>query len=260
MDRSVKGAFAALCALGVSAWVTAPASAQTAEVKEKPAMYSYVADWAIPRAQWGEMEKQNAVDQKNMEQAFADGSIVAFGADTSMVHQSDGMTHDSWWSSMSMAGLMKVLEQEYKSGNATATVLTTATKHTDAIFVSRYYNWHSGTFKDVYTRVAVFKLKADAPNDAIDVITKNVFAPVMEKLLAGGAIHEYEIDTESIHTEAPGTLWVVVIAANAAGLDKFNEAIQDLGKSSPLSGPALGSMIDFTAHRDTLSRTTARFK
>jgi hypothetical protein len=28
------------------------------EVKEKPQMYTYVADWSIPRAQWGDMQKK----------------------------------------------------------------------------------------------------------------------------------------------------------------------------------------------------------
>jgi hypothetical protein len=50
-------------ALVMSAVLASPASAQS-EVKEKPRMYSYVSFWAIPRAQWGEMAKADAADQK----------------------------------------------------------------------------------------------------------------------------------------------------------------------------------------------------
>jgi len=223
-------------------------------------MYTYVGFWNLPRTQWADMEKQTAANQKNMDKAVADGTLVGYGSDINLVHQPDGFTHDSWWSSMSMAGLLSVLDQAYKSGSATSPVFVSATKHEDGIFVSRYYNWHAGSWKDLYTRVGYYKLKPDAPNDAVETLSKNLFVPLLEKLLADGAIHEYEIDTEAIHTESPGAFWVDVIAANGDGLDKFNAAVRDIMKSSPLAGPAIGSMVDFSAHRDYLSRTNATYK
>jgi hypothetical protein len=237
-----------------------PMFAQTPEIKEKPPMYSYVGDWAIPRAQWAEMEKSYAADQGILDKAIASGTLVAYGNDTNLVHQTEGMTHDDWWSSMSMAGLLNVLEQFYKSGNSTTGVLTSATKHSDIIFVSRYYNYHPGSWKGVYTHVSTYKLKTDAPDDALEIIAKNIVGPVLEKLLADGAIHEWEIDTEAIHTQAPGTIWVVYIAANAEGLDKANAAIREAQKANPLRGPTFGSMMDYTAHRDELARTDATYK
>ena len=206
------------------------------------------------------MEKQGAANQKMMDKALADGTIVGYGADLTLIHQPDGPTHDSWWSSMSMAGVLNLLDQIYKSGGATTPVFANAKTHFDSLFVSRYYNWHSGTWKDAYTRVASYKLKPDAPNDAVDTLSKNLFVPLLEKMLADGAIHEYEIDTEAIHTEAPGTFWVAIIAANGEALDKFNAAVRDGGKANPLIGPALSSMVDFTPHRDYLARTNATFK
>jgi hypothetical protein len=98
-----------------------------------------------------------------------------------------------------MAGLIHVLEQFYANSSATSPVLASATKHWDEIYVSRYYNWHPGSWKNVYTQVSIYKFKPDAPNDALDIISKNLVAPLMEKLLADGAIHEYEIDTQAVH-------------------------------------------------------------
>ena len=247
-------------AIALAVTLALPAGAQTAEVKEKPPMYSYVADWAIPRAQWGEMEKSDAEDRKLMEKAFAAGTIIAYGYDQNLVHTPDGYTHDGWWSAMSMAGLLNVLDQAYKSGTATSPVLSSATKHSDGIYVSRYYNWHAGSWKDVYTRIAVYKLTKDAPNNAVELLAKQVFVPMLEKLLADGAIHEYEIDTEVIHTDDPGIFAIDVIAANAEGLDKFNAAVQERNKANPLLGPALGSWVDTKEHRDFLSRTSATYK
>ncbi len=84
--------------------------------------------------------------------------------------------------------------------------------------------------------------------------------PFFEKLLADGAIHEYEIDTEALHSTDPGMLFVVYIAANADGLDKANAALREALKSNPLIGPTFGSMVDFSMHRDYLARTTVTYK
>ena len=84
--------------------------------------------------------------------------------------------------------------------------------------------------------------------------------PLLEKLLADGSIVEYEIDTEAIHTEAPGTFWVDVISPNADGLDKLNAALRERAKANPLGGPAFESMVESTAHRDSLSSSTVTYK
>ena len=259
MHRCTFRVVAVLCALSALAIFAAPAVAQT-EAKEKPPMYTYVGNWAIPRAQWGEMEKANTADQPTYEKAFKAGTLVGYGNDVTIVHQGDGQTHDEWWSAMSMAGLLNVLEQFYASGSATSGVLASATKHWDGIYVSRYYNWKPGSWKNIYTRVASYKLKPDAPNDAVDVLSKNLFVPFFEKLLAEGTIVEYEIDTEAIHTDNPAMFSAIYIVHNAEALDKVNAALQTLTKANPLGSPALGSMVDFSAHRDELVRTNATYK
>ena len=233
---------------------------QTSEVKEKPRMYTFVSNWNMPRPQWADMEKATAVTQGELQKAFADGTLVGYGSDTNLVHVADGGTNDSWWSAMSLGALIKALEQVRKTSNATSPALSAATKHWDDIFVSRYYNWHAGSWKDVYTYVSSYKLKADAPDDAVDQLSKNLIVPLMEKLLADGTIHEYEIDTQAVHTDAPGTFMIVYIAANAEALDKVNAAIRESFKANPMGGPAFASMVDFTAHRDELARTNATYK
>jgi hypothetical protein len=92
------------------------------------------------------------------------------------------------------------------------------------------------------------------------MLSKNVLVPFLEKMLADGTIHEYEIDTQAIHTEAPGTFYVFYITANAEGLDKVNAGLRETMRANPLGGPALGSMVDFTPHRDDLARTNATYK
>ena len=258
MKKQLWGVVAVVCAFMITPFLATVAHAQ--EVKEKPRMYTYVADWVIPRAQWGDMEKSYAASQKILDKAMASGTIVGYGNDENLVHQPDAETHDNWWSAMSLAGLVNVLEQFYQSGNASTPAQISATKHWDNIFVSKYYNWHSGSFKNGYTHLSVYTLAKDAPNDAVDVLSQNFVVPLLEKMLADGAIHEYEIDTEAIHTDAPGTFVIVYIASSPEGLDKADAAVRDALKASPLSSPAFGSMTESAGHRDQLARTSATYK
>ena len=260
MNRQKGTILAGLCALGMTAIFVAPTSAQTSEVKEKPPMYSYISNWAIPRAQWADMAKSDEADRPALEKDLANGTIVGFGSDINLVHRPDGETHDGWWSAMSMAGVITVLDQFYQNGSSTNPVLASATKHWDDIYVSRYYNWHSGAIKDGYTHVSFYKLKPDAPDDAVDALSKNLVVPLLEKLFAAGTIAEYEIDTQAIHTEAPGAFLIVYVATKPEGLDTVSAAVEAAIKSNPLGGAAFGSMTDGSAHRDELVRTNATYK
>jgi hypothetical protein len=261
MNRSVWGVILGAAVLATLCTVTAPVSAQTAEVNEKPRMYTYQSYWVIPRARWADMEKGNATaNQKVLAPALADGTLLGYGDDESAVHTAEGPTHDSWFQARSMAGLLKVLDAFYNSGGAASPVLVSATKHWDGIYVSRFYNWKAGSWKGAYARSSSYKLKADAPNEAVETLSKHVFVPVLEKLLGDGAIVEYEIDEETIHTESPDMFFVYVLAPTADGLDKFNDAVRELGKNNPLIGPALRSMIDYAPHRDSLLRANATYK
>jgi hypothetical protein len=248
----------ALTALGALPTI---APAQTAEVKEKPPMYTYDSSWVFPRAKWADVDKDNAQsNQKVLGPALSDGTLLGYGDDENFVHTAEGPTHDNWFQATSMAGLMKVLDTFYKTGGATNSVTMSSTKHWDAVLVSRFYNWKAGTWKGAYGRSAFYKLKADAPPNAVEMLSKVLFVPLLEKLLADGAIVEYEIDEQAIHTESPDSFEVYILAPTADGLDKLNDAIREGGSKNPLIGPALGSLIDFTAHRDQLWRANATYK
>ena len=118
MNSKQRKNFVAVLVLGVIAGLALPASAQqTPEVKEKPRMYTYVALWQLPRSQWNEWAKSEAADASILKGAMANGTLVSYGDDVNLVHQPEAPTHDDWFQSMSMAGLMNVLDQFYKSGS-----------------------------------------------------------------------------------------------------------------------------------------------
>lgn len=263
--RKSKGKFFALvCAIAVGTILAVPASAQTQSqtetVKPKPRMYAYISNWQIPRAHWEEMKSPAATEDAMLGKAMTDGALVGYGTDENLVHTPDGWTHDSWFASMSMGGLMKVLEQYYNTENATPPVLLTSTKHWDEVVTSRYYNWHSGSYKNGFVSVAMYKLKDDAPDNALDAISSDVVAPLLEKLLADGTLVEYEIDTEAVHTSAPGSFWIVTVVQHPEDLDKVDDAIRTAVKAHPIEGVAFDALTDWSAHRDEMGIGNGTFK
>jgi hypothetical protein len=260
MDQKRNRTIAQLALVAVLGALAGSVQSQTSDTKEKERMYTYVSEWAVPRAKWTEYAKPVPSEQKILEQAVADGTLIAYGSDFNLVHTAEGYTHDNWWSSHSLAGVLKVLDQFEKSSTTTTGVITSVTKHQDDVLVSRHYGWRAGTYKDAYSHGSSYKLKPTAPDDAVEVLSKAVFEPLFDKLLADGAVVEYEIDEQAIHTEAPDSFWVYYLTPNAEGLDKVNAALRAALKANALISPAFDSMVDFTPHRDELDRTDATYK
>lgn len=260
MSKSKWSILAGLCAIALGSLCVVRASAQTEAVKPKAPMYSYISNWQIPRAHWGEMKDEPATEKDIMDKAMADGTLVGYGNDQNLVHTEDGWTHDDWFASYSMGGLMKVLKQLYTSGTATSQVLQTANRHYDLVMMSRYYGWHPGSYKDGFVSASAYKLKKDAPGTALDAISGDVVAPLLEKLLSDGTILEYEIDTMAVHTAAPGSFWIVTVVNDPASLDKVDDAIRAAIKAHPIEGAGFDAVVDSSAHRDELGLGDGTFK
>lgn len=252
--------FTGLCGLAVFAMSAVPSRAQATEVKEKPPMYTYVSDWQFPRERWGDVAKINATDNTIFQAALNDGTLVGYGNDSNQVHTPDGESHDSWWSSTSFAGLLKVLDKLRALDNADSPVSLNPTKHWDLVLQSRYYNWKPGAYTGAYTNVMMYQLKAAAPDDAVSTLSKAVVVPMLEKLLADGTILEYEVDTEALHTDAPGLFAIVFVTPQPEGVDAARAAILGSEKDNPLIGPAFDSFIDYTQHRDELLKGNGAYK
>jgi hypothetical protein len=260
MKTLSRGSLAALCITATLLVVPALSSAQSNEAKEKPPLYTYVASWTIPRAKWPDMEKNTAPTVKILDHDIANGSLVAYGNDESLLHTPDGATHSGWWCATSMAGVLNTLDEFYKNGSSTNTALTSATRHWDELYVSRSYGWHSGNLKGGYVHGAVYKLKSDAPDDAVEVLSKSFITPLLEKLMSDGTVQAYQVAQQASHSADPGLFYVFFATPKAEGLDKVNAAIGEAMKSNTLAGPAFGSMVDFSQHRDELSRGDMVFK
>lgn len=247
---------AAMAALSAS-----PVRAQAGD-KEKPVVYTYVAQWAVPRAEWPAYEKSNAATKQQMDKLVADGTISGYGWFKTVVHQEGAPTHGDWFSASSLANIMKALNSVMSQSGAAAETqnkILAVSKHWDYIISSREYGFHPGTYENTYLRVGTYKVKSGEGENARKAISSYI-VPILEKLLADGAIHFYSIDREVIHTGDPGEVDAVVITNGAEGLDKFYAALEDGGKTTPTGPIAFGSTNDSSAHRDVLALTTAVFK
>jgi hypothetical protein len=153
-----------------------------------------------------------------------------------------------------------VLDQLSGSGGTSRSVLESATKHWDEIEVSHYYNWKPGAYKNGYVQVAIYTLKPNAPDDAVEQLSKSFIVPLLEKQLSDGTIVEYEIDVPAVHTSAPGTFAIVWVSPQADGIDKVGAAIRATREGAALNNAAFLSMVDYKTHRDELNKGNGVFK
>ena len=248
--------FIGFCGLLTATALAIPANAQ--EVKPKAPMYAYVANWQIPRDKWADAAKSAASRSAVMDKAIADGTLVGYGSDESLMHTADGATHDNWWMASSMAGLIKVLDQI--SGGGASSPGAVASKHWDNIYVTRYYNWKPGPYKGAYSHISMYKFKANAPDEALDQLCQHLIVPMLEKLIADGTLIEYEVDSEAVHSEDPAEFALVYSTPTPEGLDKVQAAIRDVVKAHPLAGQAFGSVTEDSGHRDFLMKGDGSYK
>ena len=107
------------CSSGLTLTPTGTVMAQTATA-EKPPVYTYVSEWAVPRSMWADYKKEDDADVDAMKKGVADGTLVAFGSFAVLNHQEGEATHGSWFTATSMANLMKFLEGLRNAPGATA--------------------------------------------------------------------------------------------------------------------------------------------
>ncbi len=253
MRTRYTGFLLVLCALALAPLCANRAWAQS-QSAEKPPLYTYVSEWTVPRAMWADYLKNDAADIDIMKKAVADGTLISFGSYAVLNHQEGQATHGTWFSAASMANILKFLEGLRTAPAATAPPLAAA-KHWDYILQSRDYDSHSGTFTNGYLRVGSWSAKAGS-NDPGGKMIKATFVALLEKLLADGALHAYQVDQEVVHSTDPGRLWVAIITNGADGIDKFNAALEEAEKNNPAGWTGFSTTIDETGHRDILARVS----
>jgi hypothetical protein len=218
----------------------------------KPAVYTYVGQWAVPREQWRDYAKVNADERDTLDKLVADGTLIGYGDFADLLHQEGQPTHGSWFTATSRAGLLKALEAMYKLPQVTFPVLASS-KHWDFLMVSRMYGLKSGKFQGGYLGGGVFDVKPGQERVFSELMKKN-FQPIFEKLLAEGTVTLYSVETEEFHSQTPGRVTFVYTTADAAGVDKVENALESTLMGDPVLASAFRAAVDWKGHHDFLAR------
>ena len=219
----------------------------------KPPVYTYVSEWAVPRAQWPDMAKLSDVDKPVLDKLVADGTIIGYGSYTNLIHQEGEPTHGDWINAMSEGNLLKALEALYAHPGSTDAPVEGASKHWDLILTGDVYNGKAGSSSGGYLTWSKWQVKVGQMH-AYTELTKKVLVPVLEKLLAEGSITSYGELTEDYHQDKLGMVYDYMTVPDAASLDKANKAFDDLFSSNPAFGDAYRALTEREGHRDYLTR------
>jgi hypothetical protein len=223
------------------------------QTESTPVVYTYVSQFQIPRANWAAYSEDT---EKSfipvVEKSLADGTILSWSTFEQVVHTPEGYTHGAAWSSTSIAGLMKVLDEVRKSGPRPGQ--NAATKHEDYLMQTRMY--HAGTGTPTYLRVVCSAAKPDKPEHYTAVL-KKMLVPTFEEQLKQGAATYYGLDEQYVNTSAPSTRCLVITYPNAESIDKWASAINTtMGKWSAAEREEFAGATVPDSRRDILARIT----
>ena len=223
------------------------------QMEPTPIVYTYVSQFQIPRANWAQYsEDTEKTFVPVAEKLISDGTIVGWSTFEQVVHTPEGYTHGAAWSSNTIAGLMKVLDEVRKNGPRPGQIA--ATKHEDYLMQSSMYHGGSGTA--AYLRVVCQMAKADKPGDYAAAL-KKYLVPTFDEQVKKGAATSYGLDEQYVNNTAPSTRCLVITYPNADGMDKWATAVNaTLGKMSAAERNALFGSTVADSRRDIMARIT----
>lgn len=239
--------FAALSWLGTG-------SARAQMSAQKPAVYTYVAQSSIPRAQWGDMAKMQQSNTGVLDRLVGDGTLVGYGSYETAVHDAKGPTHGNWFQASSMAGIFKALDALQGSTTSNSSLLGSG-PHQDLLLVSRDYEADAGSFRNSLLRGLSVEVKPGMEREFHDAFDR-ILRPVLEQLVADSALHGWSYQNQWI-VHDPGLVTVVIIASGPEGLDRYIAAINQLLDKNPNAVAPLIAAIEPGSRRDFLLRVTA---
>jgi hypothetical protein len=223
------------------------------QMEPTPIVYTYVSQFQVPRANWAAYSEDTEKTVVPVaEKMMADGTILSWSTFEQVIHTPDGYTHGAAWSSTSIAGLMKVLDEIRKTGPRPGQIA--ATKHEDLLMQSTMYHVGSGT--EAYLRVVCSMAKADKP-EGYTAVLKKLLVPTFEEQLKKGVATYYGVDQQYVNTAAQSLRCTVITYPNAEGMDKWATAINTtMGKWSPAERAEFAGATVLDSRRDILARIT----
>ncbi len=223
------------------------------QMEPTPMVYTFVSQFQVPRAIWAAYsEDTEKTVVPIVEKLTADGTILSWSTFEQVVHTPEGYTHGAAWSSTSISGLMKVLDEVRKAGPRPGQIA--ATKHEDLLMQTSMYRMGNGT--PAYLRVVCSNAKGDKPGDYTATL-KKLLVPTFEEQVKKGVATYYGFDEQYVNTSAPSTRCVVITYPNAEGMDKWATAINTtMSKWSAAERAEFAGSTVPDSRRDIMARIT----
>jgi hypothetical protein len=246
MLKWIAGLFVVMLAV-----VVVPAA--ISQTEPTPRVYTFVSQFQVPRANWAAYAEDT---EKSLipiaEKLTADGTIASWSTFEQVVHTPEGYTHGAAWSSNTISGLMKVLDEIRKNGPRPGQIA--ATKHEDYLMQTSMY--HAGSGTPAYLRVVCSNAKAEKP-EGYTAMLKKLLVPTFEEQLKAGAATYYGLDEQYVNNTAPSTRCLVITYPNAESMDKWATAINTtMGKWSTAERAEFAGATVPDSRRDIMARIT----
>jgi hypothetical protein len=223
------------------------------QMEPTPIVYTFVSQFQIPRANWA---GYSADTEKTFipiaEKLTADGTILSWATFEQVVHTPEGFTHGAAWSSTTISGLMKVLDEVRKAGPQAGQIA--ATKHEDYLMQTSMY--HAGSGTPAYLRVVCANAKPDKPGEYAAAL-KKYLVPTFDEQIKKGVATYYGLDEQYVNNSAPSMRCLVINYPNAEGMDKWAAAINaTLGKMTAAQREEFANASVLDSRRDIMARVT----
>lgn len=246
-------------ALGMTAAVALLAApTATAQQPASPATYTFVAEWDIPRAQWGTYVTDFETHARPvLEKLAADGTLVGWGGYEAIVHSENAPSHGTWWSSTTIAGIERA-RAELVRMSVSMKSLASAEGHRDYLLRGLIGNGKSGSGTNGYLSVSTYVVKP-MQGQEWRRLWEQYTKPVMDELVSSGTLIGYTVDTEYVHTTNPGLRMIATLSPSAEAEDKIDAAMDAAFSKRPEEerrkvGEAFSATLEPGAHRDSYMR------
>jgi hypothetical protein len=222
-----------------------------AQPAEQP-VFRYVAQWAVPPAQWAQFaDWQEKTVRPVLERFLADGTLVDWGGYTIAVHDPEGFTHGGWFAAPSIAALVKVRDELLKLPPNPAA----ATRHEDWLLRTLIYRGRKGSGSG-HLWVSTFVVQPGRGGDWL-AAWERYFKPIYDELLANGTLSIYEVTVEQVHLRDPNLRFVAAVAPGIEGIDKLLSSLRAAMAANPGTGAAIALSTVPGTHRDTFAHVSA---
>jgi hypothetical protein len=192
--------------------------------EQEPPIYTYVAEWTVERARWGDFSMSlDKYTKPVLDRLVGDGTILEWGSIENEIHTDEAGTHEIWWAAATFAGTQRVLA-ELKRAPGGQIPQPGVVKHRDRLFRSIVFRTrHSGTMSGYL--LTTYNLVQPGKGREWRQLWEKYMKPNLENLLESGTILGYGVDVEQVHTENPGGRYGWLVASNAEAVDKVNAAM-----------------------------------